>query len=369
MVLSILLLIFCTCFALAAWPQARSLDKHKIIPINDPHAGTASGQGTWPWSLNSAMDVVGWYFDSNGVWHGFLRDYKTGKFTTIDDPHAGTASGQGTACDHINDNGEIVGSYIDSNGVVHGYLRHPDGKYKEIDVKNAGTGPGQGNNAAAMNSEGWIGGTYADTNTVYHGFLINPKSHKLTEFQCHHAGNGAGQGWNMNAGQNLPKEQAAASCIDSNNVSHGSVRHTDGKVEDFDVKGPGKGSGEGTFALDIDAAGVIAGHYCDARTCHGYVRDPNGKITKIAVKGAQVGTWAWSINSEGVIDGTYCAAIDRCQHGYLRAPDGTITKYAVRGACCGSAAGLGFTRINEEGAIAGNYTDNNNVNHGFLRMP
>jgi len=56
-------------------------------------------------------------------------------------------------------------------------------------------------------------------------------------------------------------------------------------------------------------------------------------------------------------------------HGFVRAPDGTITKFDVPGA--GTSAGQGTIPFcnNPVDAITGNYIDANGVFHGFLRTP
>ena len=58
--ISILLLVFCTCFGLAAWPQTKP--PTDIITFDVPGAGTASGEGTMP--------VV---YRARGLDHGVLR--------------------------------------------------------------------------------------------------------------------------------------------------------------------------------------------------------------------------------------------------------------------------------------------------------
>ncbi len=71
--ISILLSVFFTCFALAAWPQARPQSENKIVTFDAPGAGTGSGQGTIPIGPNVWGAIVGFYFDTNSVPHGFLR--------------------------------------------------------------------------------------------------------------------------------------------------------------------------------------------------------------------------------------------------------------------------------------------------------
>ena len=73
--ISILLLVFFTCFALAAWSQAQpQWWHHKIITFDVPGAGTGAGQGTVGFAINSSAAIVGWYVDGGNVMHGFLRD-------------------------------------------------------------------------------------------------------------------------------------------------------------------------------------------------------------------------------------------------------------------------------------------------------
>ena len=70
-------------------------------------------------SVNDFAVVVGGYTDTQGVSHGFID--RNGVFTTVNDPHAGTAPGQGTVVNGLNNRGIIVGLYIDSHGTMHGF--------------------------------------------------------------------------------------------------------------------------------------------------------------------------------------------------------------------------------------------------------
>ena len=65
--ISILLLVFCTCFALAAWPQAGPQWGNKIITFDVPGAGTGEWQGTFGQDINDQGTIAGWYVDSGNV--------------------------------------------------------------------------------------------------------------------------------------------------------------------------------------------------------------------------------------------------------------------------------------------------------------
>jgi len=66
-----------------------------------------------------------------------------------------------------------------------------------------------------------------------------------------------------------------------------------------------------------------------------------------------------------VIEGNYVDA-DNVSHGFVRAPDGAITKFDVSGAGTGAGQGTIPLTNNPAGTITGTYIDNNNVLHGFV---
>jgi uncharacterized membrane protein len=96
------------------------------------------------------------------------------------------------------------------------------------------------------------------------------------------------------------------------------------------------------------------------------VRAPEGKITSfdvlIGTSGFSVGT----INAAGAVIGSYYDA-KLVQHGYVRDPNGRITKFSVPGAGTGNSQGTVPFANNSTGAITGYYVDSNGLYHGFLR--
>ena len=68
---STLILVLCTCFVLAAWPQAPA--EHKITKFNVPGAGKSAYQGTVGVGIVTGGSITGWYVDSNNGYHGYLR--------------------------------------------------------------------------------------------------------------------------------------------------------------------------------------------------------------------------------------------------------------------------------------------------------
>lgn len=56
-------------------------------------------------------------------------------------------------------------------------------------------------------------------------------------------------------------------------------------------------------------------------------------------------------------------------HGFVRTPDGKITKFDPLGAGTGAGQGAIIQYMNVWGVVSGYYSDSNNVYHGFLRLP
>lgn len=67
--------------------------------------------------INDKGDIVGWYYDSNGVQHGFLLRGTTA--VTIDYPSSSAIS---TVLEGINNKGEITGQWTDALTDIHGFV-------------------------------------------------------------------------------------------------------------------------------------------------------------------------------------------------------------------------------------------------------
>ena len=142
----------------------------------------------------------------------------------------------------------------------------------------------------------------------------------------------------------------------------------------FDAPGAGTGPGQGTQGIAINSAGAIAGTYIDqSGVNHGFLRAPNGTFATFDAPGAGTGPaqgtfvgLVGAINPSGAIAGAYTDQ-SGVNHGFLRSPDGTITTFDAPAAGTGPSQGTLPEDINPEGVIAGEYSDTSGVSHGFLR--
>src|SRR5437879_3165372 len=237
----------------------------------------------------------------------------------------------------------------------------------------AGTGSSQGTLAEDINPEGVIAGEYSDAGNVVHGFL-GTEDGAFTTFDVSGAGSGPGQGTFVASVEGLtPAGALAGYYTDQSGVNHGYLRAPNGAITKFDVPGAGTGPGEGTFVGGINAEGTAMSFYVDpSNAFHGYVRAPNGTITTFDIPGAGTGpgqgTGPQAINAPGTIIGNYFD-VSGASHGFIRAKHGAITVFDVPGAGTGPSQGTIPFCNNPADAITGWEIDASGVSHGFLRTP
>lgn len=111
--------------------------------------------------INDLGQIIGIYYDSSGVSHGYERS--GGKFTALDVPFAGAT---GTVPQSINNSGEVVGGWADSDGNGHGFTLI-GGTYASFDYPG-----GTQTFATDVNSAGDIVGSYYDASGVFEGFSL-----------------------------------------------------------------------------------------------------------------------------------------------------------------------------------------------------
>jgi probable HAF family extracellular repeat protein len=120
--------------------------------------------------INGSGQMVGQYFDSKNLSHGFLYIGKV--VTQLDVPGA---SGWTEASD-ISDSGVIVGNFIDRKNRQHGF-EDKNGMFTEVDYPGA-----QSTFAIGINASGEIVGIYTDSSARTHGFLLKNGTYSSIDF-------------------------------------------------------------------------------------------------------------------------------------------------------------------------------------------
>lgn len=320
---------------------------NQIISFDPPGSTNTRVAG-----LNSNGLIVGYYFDSQNVAHGFLRD-QTGNVTSFDAPGAGTLFDQGTFPEAINDSGAVAGVYSDSNSRPHAFVRETSGLITEFDVSGAA-----GTAATAINSNGEIVGWYELTYTSA-GFFRDT-SGNITTFNppnCRFI-----TAIRINAGG-----RTAGGYQDPNEVNHAFLRDASGNVSNFEAPGAGTELGMGTIGADINENGDITGYFLDNSNFEnqGFIRNALGSFTEFAVSGAASTTPA-AINRIGAVAGWYWDSVEAF-HGFTRDNVGNIATFDDPYAGVNFRQGTIPVAINRYGAIAGYYIAGGGHSHGFFR--
>jgi hypothetical protein len=277
--------------------------------------------------INTAGTVTGYYNDSKGMTHGFVRT-SDGTITTFD-PKGSVA----TEALSINQNGEIAGWYRDKSGTFENFVRSASGSIMTFD-------PSKGSplGAIGINANGMVTGSYQAGNGMA-GYVGMPGG-KLTKLTV--------QGVAINS-------KGEVTGVDG---TQGFVRKPSGTTTTF----AGPNSPNRTEPTSINNSGVVAGF--DQTICglsFGFARTPDGTVTQVDPAGTDY-TQIYAINSSDTVAGTY---YDGGYHGFVQESGGTYTSFDVPGASQGTYP----QGINDSGTVAGWYRDGSSAPHGFVGTP
>jgi hypothetical protein len=328
--------------------------------------------GTYPMSLNDSMTVTGYYLVSATQSRGFLQD-ADGAMITFTIPGS-----VWTEPESINDSGDVTGYYSTAPGFPHGFIRYASGR---ILTFNGPCGESTcGAQPVSINAFKEVAGSYPapfqDRNNFLGGFSRSAagvfNSYVLTQ-----GGSYSTVATGVNASGSVVGYFTGGG---GNGDTTSFVSHPDGFLTEFrfppEEAGGVAGSIGATLAEGINASGAIAGWYrvcsstpCTTKVSGGFMRSPQGVFTLFNPPGSivtlgQPGTFL-TINDDGIVAGSYTDG-NLAQHGFVRETDGVITLFdPPRGMQTTP------TSINDAGVIAGSfyYDWNAQISVGFLRIP
>jgi len=220
--------------------------------------------GTVPVGINSAGDIIGWFFQGSNVPHGFYWPAH-GSANVIDVPGAFRTFPHG-----INAAGDVVGFYDTSAAPDkrRGFMLSRSGTYTTIDLP-ASTGPfPNGTTANWINQRGDIVGSFYDG--ALHGFLLSGDT--ATQLDVPFAGVVRTQAWGMNSEGDIVGDYVVA----GRTFAYKRDRH--GRYESLDI--PELANMAVVNVFGINPAGDIVGQYqaTPASPARGFVlyRTPPG---------------------------------------------------------------------------------------------
>jgi uncharacterized membrane protein len=279
--------------------------------------------GTFAESINQDGASVGSYQDADLVIHAFTRD-NLGHITMIDPPGAASINPGFPAAQAlgINADGVIAGYYGDTSGAFHGFVRDIRGKFTTFDAQGAVK-----TFARSINNGGAVAGRYIDVNLVRHGYVRDIYGNFAT-FDAPGAGSGHDSGtW----AESINNEGAVTGyyLLDTNSPRHGFVRDSHGNFATFDAPGASHAPGAGTVAFSINDNGVVAGYFTDAKFVqHAFLRDEHGNFTTFDAPGAAYSTIARAINAQGMVAG-YFSDAHGIAHGFVRDKHGNFDTFGA----------------------------------------
>lgn len=250
----------------------------------------------------------------------------------------------GTAAATINDVGEIAGDWADSTFLSHGFVRRPDGRIVTFDppgmafpAQPAPIAEPLGTTVNGINNRGDITGFFTDAGGAYHSFVRwangrfivfdDPESNSAPLATLAFAINDFGD--------------VVGEYFDASGATHGFLRRSDGAFVTIDAP-----NGVVTSCNQINLLAEVGCQYADANAVwHGLLRKANGRTVSFDAPGAgtsfDVGTFVGynqALNIEGMITGEYADDNDG-YHGYVRHQNGRFAEFLVPGS--GSDFGTG----------------------------
>lgn len=231
--------------------------------------------GTVAYAINNSGAIAGQFEDTNFVFHAFIR-YTNGAIVEFDAPNAGSTANasppQGTIAANINSRGDTAGYYFDSAGNEHGFIRYRDGDIVTVDPDNSlGTMICL---ETCLADDGTSTGFYFDSTTLTtRGFIRSPNNH-YTVFDGPDVDGQPPAGtiaasinnFGVTAGYSFNAEFTALSFMRAQN----------GKIYSFQDPSASPTAGLGTTAFALNLWGATTGAYQDSNGGeHGFERTPN----------------------------------------------------------------------------------------------
>jgi probable HAF family extracellular repeat protein len=276
---------------------------YNFTTIDDP---LASGAQTFAFGINGTDQIVGFYADKDGRYHGYIFDADSGTYTTLDDPQGTFA----TLSTGINDAGLVVGTYNDNFRGNHGFL-YNGRTYTTLDDP-LGSTAGDGTVAIGINRSGQVVGYYDDLHN-HHGFLYSGGTY--TTLNDPLATNGT-EADGINSAGLIVGVYFDHTGTDTHGFLYNPNGGTYTTLDDPLATNGNDPRGSGTFATGINDAGVIVGSYVNNTGTHGFLYN-GGIYTTLDDPGA-LDTEPTGINKSSHVVGV---RIDKFgDHGFLEIP-------------------------------------------------
>ena len=316
-----------------------------FVSFDGPHAGVASGNGTFPAAMNRLGGIALTTIDDTGTTRAYVRHHKNGSYLQVQPPNA-----LATFIFGLNAGGQVVGSFLNTSRQTVGYFRNVDGTYVILNP------PGStATYVSGINDAGQVAGT-AVLSGSQTAFLWDPAEPDTYVTFSVPGGTSPGAMAINTSGQ------IAGAYLDSaSGQPFGFLRNPDGTVSTFHIVGG--------FQFQVTAMnkwGTIIGSFFDENASAGdlYLRYSGGG-KKYVIGSSHGGIAPAAINDYGIVVGTDFPG--DTSYGNAFSVDRSLIKNLIPVPF--TAQGSTANALNNAGTITGTYIDANGASHGWIFFP
>ena len=322
-----------------------------FVSFDGPHAGIASGHGTFPAAMNRLGGIALTTTDDSGTTRAYVRHHRNGTYLQIQPPNA-----LDTYVSGLNSHGQVAGSFINTSRQTVGYVRNVDGTYVILNP------PGSNglNNVVGINEAGQVAGTASIPGGTGTPFFWDP-AHPDTYVTFSVPG-----GTYVYASAINNSGQIAGVYTDSktNLRLHGFLRNSDGSISTFTLAPYLAFTDFGVSAMN-NWGTILGGFFDENSSCQALFLRYSGGGQRYAFGQSHGGVQPTAISDNGIVVGTDFPG--DTPYGNAFSLDRSLSKTLIPVPF--TAQGTTANAVNKAGQIVGTYIDANGASHGWIYLP
>jgi hypothetical protein len=317
-----------------------------FVSFEGPHAGAASGSGTFPSVINRLGNIALVTIDDSGTRRAYVRQHRNGAYLHIQPPNA-----LDTYISGLNSHGQVSGSFFNTSFQTVGYVRNVDGSYVILNPPGS-TGP---TTVVGINEAGQVAGNAYINGTATPFFWDPTNPDNYVTFSVPGGTSPSARAINASG-------QIAGIYTDTaTSQPFGFLRNADGTFSTFSVAG--------TFNLQAYAMnkwGTIACNaFVEIESSSDLFLRYSGGGQRGVVGTSHGGFIPAAINDNGIVVGTDFGGDTLYGNAFSVDKSLTLTLIPVPF----SAQGTTANALNNAGQIVGTYIDDNGAGHAWVYVP
>jgi hypothetical protein len=326
------------------------LAQGSFVTFDGPHAGVASGHGTFPSAMNRLGGIALITIDDNNTTRAYVRHHKDGTYHQIQPPNT-----VATYISGLNSQGQVAGLFYNSSQQGLGYVRNVDGTYVILSP------PGNTGviNIVGINQSGQVAGNaYFGSGGAMPFFWDPANPNTYVTFSV------AGATFPAAKAINDSGQIAGAYTDTKSNRGRGFLRNSDGSISTFTLA-PYLGVNSLSVAAMNNWGTVLGGFFDSNGSDAALFLRYSGGGQKYAFGLSHGGLEPAAINDNGIVVGTDFGGDTQYGNAFSVDKSLTVTLIPVPFSSQGTTANA----VNNAGQIVGTYIDDNGASHGWIYLP